>query len=137
MKRREGGNTSASPCFIWSNSSAPAMALPVQLPSCPWSYTGGQPERRSTLGGSWATWTKGAEYILSRWSGRSGTQPKRLILRCTIWPEPPAAAFLPAVLRGDFLADADLSRSEERRVGKECSDRRWSDDVERNDKECR
>src|ERR1700730_4075800 len=50
MNRREGVNSFVL-CLRWSNSIAPAMPFPVQLPSCPWSYTGGHSVRRSTEGG--------------------------------------------------------------------------------------
>src|ERR1700730_14764332 len=75
MNRREGVN-SFVPCLRRSNSIAPAMPLPVQLPSCPWSYTGGHSDRRSTEGGSpCGKRTRGAPYTKSRSSGRSLTQP--------------------------------------------------------------
>ena len=51
------------------------MPFAVQLPSWPWSYTGGQSGRRSTLLGRSASTASGAAYMKSRASGRSGTQP--------------------------------------------------------------
>ena len=73
------GTTSVSPCFIRQNSNAPATAFAVHEPMRPWSYTFGQCSRRSTWAGRAAT-TRGT--ALNRWSrksGRSGTQPYRVI----------------------------------------------------------
>src|SRR5437870_4725741 len=48
MNRRDGMK-SGWPWCVWSYSKAAPMALAVQLPSWPWSYTGGHFERRSTF----------------------------------------------------------------------------------------
>ena len=61
--------------FIKSNSIAPAIAFAVQLPSCPWSYTGGMSGDvdRSTEAGSDVT--AGKANLASRMSGSCGRQP--------------------------------------------------------------
>jgi hypothetical protein len=48
-------------CLSKSNSKAAASAFPVQLPSCPWSYTGPKSDVRSTMAGRAATVGRGAE----------------------------------------------------------------------------
>ena len=55
-------------CFAFSRSNwtAAAMAFAVQLPMRPWSYTGGQPGRRSTFTGRARSVSSGAEKIRSR-----------------------------------------------------------------------
>jgi hypothetical protein len=56
----DGTKTGASRCFNRSNWIAPAMALAVQLPSWPWSYTGGHWGRKSMLTGKTAAGATGA-----------------------------------------------------------------------------
>src|SRR4051812_3280460 len=85
MKRRDGMK-SASICFFCVNSNAPAMEFAVQLPTWPWSYTGGHPGRRSAdLGRGLAASTGDAENNRSRGSGVSLTQPKRETLYGIGW----------------------------------------------------
>src|SRR5262249_47296148 len=81
MNRREGKKDCFAFCLRWLNKWAFAIAFAVQLPSAPWSITGGHWGRRSTLGGNAASTGWGAAYIWSRASGRSGTQPYCLTLR--------------------------------------------------------
>src|ERR1051325_6059947 len=69
------GIKSARPARTCSYSKAAAIALAVQLPRSPWSYTAGIFGRRSTDAGKGTglvTW-----YLKSRMSGVSGCQPKR------------------------------------------------------------
>src|SRR5919197_6164957 len=80
MNRRDGMK-SWPPCFLTSYSKAAPIALAVQLPRCPWSYTGGQSARRSTLLGSSASTASGAENSRSRASGMSGIHPYPLTVR--------------------------------------------------------
>src|SRR5664279_2820354 len=79
MKSRLGAK-SGSFCLSSSNSKAPPIAFAVHEPSCPWSYTAGICGRRSTRGGSASAVRRGTRKEKSRWSGRSGTQPYRLIV---------------------------------------------------------
>ena len=80
MNSRDGAK-SGSCCLSRSNSNAAPIALAVQLPIRPWSYTAGHWPLRSTAGGSWASARRGAEYRKSRESGRSGRQPYLEMLR--------------------------------------------------------
>ena len=52
---------SSSFCLRWSNWNAAPIAFPVQLPSWPWSYTGGHCRRRSTFVGISVNTASGAE----------------------------------------------------------------------------
>src|SRR5262249_30326792 len=74
MKRREGVKGLCPFCRICSYWMAPAMALAVHEPSCPWSYTGGQPGRMSTEGGGAAT-AAGAAHTRSRCYGTALIRP--------------------------------------------------------------
>src|SRR6266550_3570551 len=85
MNRREGMKSFCF-CFSCSYSNAAPIAFAVQLPSCPWSYTGGIFEVRFTFLGRATRTFSGAEYMKSRASGRSGTQPKRCTVRVRSLP---------------------------------------------------
>src|SRR6476659_4475222 len=65
----------ALPCFLRPNSKAVPNELAVQLPRLPWSYTPGQPFVRLTFAGTAFITLSGAAYMMSRASGRSGSQP--------------------------------------------------------------
>src|SRR5712691_4110186 len=80
MNSRDG-TQSWIPSFLRSNSMAAAIALAVQLPNSPWSYTGGHWAVRSARGGSVVSTSSGVENITSRLSGRSGIHPYLFVRR--------------------------------------------------------
>ncbi|MFN8109257.1 MAG: hypothetical protein U0Y82_05335 [Thermoleophilia bacterium] len=95
MNSREGTKSGASSCAARLNCTAAAMAWAVHEPMRPWSYTGGHAARMSTEGGRSPAASRGAEYMWSRWSGRSGRHPKR-----TPWWDAGSPAGVVMVLMG-------------------------------------
>jgi hypothetical protein len=66
MNSRDGTKSGFWAALRRSNWIAAAIAFAVQLPIRPWSYTGGQPERRSALVGNARSVSRGAEKMRSR-----------------------------------------------------------------------